>query len=190
MGGALAQPAGQIITAIDVCRGVTRLFAQAGLVAIPEVPLPNGRRADLLAIDAFSSDAIPLHLLTSEAFGIYNRSLKPGGILLVHISNRFFNLEPVLADEARRRGWATAVRLDTPTKAAEADGATGSTWVAFSADPARLAALTGPLVERGSADLPNVWTATEAKPGFRGWTDDYASILPIVEWGGMFPGLD
>lgn len=52
MGGALAQPAGQIITAIDVCRGVTRLFAQAGLVAIPEVPLPNGRRADLLAIDA------------------------------------------------------------------------------------------------------------------------------------------
>lgn len=48
----MAQPASQSITAIDVCRGVTRLFAQAGLVAIPEVPLPNGRRADLLAIDA------------------------------------------------------------------------------------------------------------------------------------------
>jgi hypothetical protein len=47
----LADPASQAITAIDVCRGVTRLLAQAGLVAIPEVPLPNGRRADLLAID-------------------------------------------------------------------------------------------------------------------------------------------
>ena len=70
---------------------------------------------DILAIDAFSSDAIPLHLLTSEAFGVYARAVKPGGILIVHISNRFFNLEPVLADEAARRGWASAVRLDEPT---------------------------------------------------------------------------
>ena len=55
---------------------------------------------DILIIDAFSSDAIPLHLLTSEAIGIYARAMKPGGILLVHISNRFFGLEPVLAAEA------------------------------------------------------------------------------------------
>jgi hypothetical protein len=48
----LGLAAGQAITATDVCRGVTRLFAQAGLVVIPEVPLPNGRRADLLAVDA------------------------------------------------------------------------------------------------------------------------------------------
>ena len=48
----MVDPTSQPITAADVCRGVTRLFAQAGLVAIPEVPLPNGRRADLLAVDA------------------------------------------------------------------------------------------------------------------------------------------
>jgi spermidine synthase len=147
-------------------------------------------RYDVLAVDAFSSDAIPLHLLTSEAFGVYDRAVKPGGILLVHISNRFFDLEPVLADEARRRGWATAVRLDTPTKAAEADGATGSTWVAFSDDPARLAALTGVLVKRDSADLPGVWTMTQAQPDFQGWTDDYASILPVTRWHNLFPFLD
>lgn len=147
-------------------------------------------RYDVLAIDAFSSDAIPLHLLTSEAFGVYARALKPGGVLVVHISNRFFDLEPVLADEARRRGWATAIRLDTPTKAAEKNGATGSTWVAFSADAARLAALTGPLVPRDRASEPDVWTATKGVPGFEGWTDDYASILPVVHWNGLFPGLD
>ncbi|NJS15370.1 MAG: fused MFS/spermidine synthase, partial [Sphingopyxis sp.] len=145
---------------------------------------------EVLVIDAFSSDAIPLHLLTSEAFGVYDHALKPGGILVVHISNRFFDLEPVLADEARRRGWATAIRLDTPVKAAEDKGATPSSWVAFSDDPARLAALTGPLVARGKADAVNVWTATRAVPGFKGWTDDYASILSAVKWDGLVPGLD
>ncbi len=181
----IAKDSGQFLF-VPKCTPDARMLVGDARIELAKQP---AGRYDLLAIDAFSSDAIPLHLLTSEAFGIYNRSLKPGGILLVHISNRFFNLEPVLADEARRRGWATAVRLDTPTKKAEADGATGSTWVAFSSNPSRLAALTGTLVERDKADLPNVWTATEAKPGFRGWTDDYASILPIVEWGGMFPGL-
>src|SRR3546814_1330524 len=66
---------------------------------------PPGR-FDTLVIDAFSSDAIPLHLLTREAVGIYARSLKPDGILLIHISNRFFDLEPVLAAEAKARGWS------------------------------------------------------------------------------------
>jgi len=145
---------------------------------------------DVLVIDAFSSDAIPLHLLTSEAFGVYDRALKPGGILVVHISNRFFNLEPVLADEARRRGWATAIRLDAPTKAAVKLGATSSSWVAFSDDPAQLAALTGALVPRAKAEEPGVWTATKTVPGFKGWTDDYASILPVVVWGGLFPGAN
>lgn len=150
---------------------------------------PAGRY-DILAIDAFSSDAIPLHLLTSEAFGVYARSLKPGGILVVHISNRFFDLEPVLASEAARRGWATAVRLDEPTKAAQDSGATGSTWVAFSEDPARLAALTGPLVPRARSAEPDAWVATRLVPGFTGWTDDFASVLPIVHWDSLLPKLD
>src|SRR3546814_1398052 len=66
---------------------------------------PPGR-FDTLVIDAFSSDAIPLHLPTREAVGIYARVLKPDGILLIHISNRFFDLEPVLAAEAKARGWS------------------------------------------------------------------------------------
>ena len=172
---------------VPACAPDARILVGDARIELAKQP---AARYDVLAIDAFSSDAIPLHLLTSEAFGVYDRALKPGGILLVHISNRFFDLEPVLADEARRRGWASAVRLDEPTKKAESDGATSSVWVAFSNDPARLAALTGALVERGSAEMPGVWTATQAQPGFSGWTDDYASILPVVQWENLFPGLD
>ena len=57
---------------------------------------------DLLALDAFSSDAIPVHLLTKEAFDIYERHLKPGGIIAVHISNHFLDLEPVVLNLAKR----------------------------------------------------------------------------------------
>ena len=68
---------------------------------------PNS--ADVLAIDAFSSDAVPMHLLTAEAFATYRRHIAPNGLLMVHISNRFLDLEPVLAALAAQ-GWASAAR--------------------------------------------------------------------------------
>jgi SAM-dependent methyltransferase len=137
---------------------------------------------DILVIDAFSSDAIPLHLLTREAIGIYARALRPDGILLIHISNRFFNLEPVLAAEAKARGWSAAIRMD-PTGEDEADSAlTGSNWVAFTATPRRMRQLTGGLEPRAAAKWPGVWVPLEARPYFDRWTDDYASTLPILYW--------
>jgi len=57
---------------------------------------------DLLALDAFSSDAIPVHLLTREAFDVYERHLNPGGILAIHISNQYLDLEPVVVNLARQ----------------------------------------------------------------------------------------
>src|SRR3546814_20237583 len=102
---------------------------------------PPGR-FDILVIDAFSSDAIPLHLLTREAVGIYARVLKPDGILLIHISNRFFDLEPVLAAEAKASGWSAAIRLGPgPPRAGRT--LTGSTGAALTGTPPRPAALTG-----------------------------------------------
>ncbi len=143
-------------------------------------------RYDILAIDAFSSDAIPLHLLTAEAFDVYARSLRPGGVLAVHISNRYFDLEPVLAAEAKRRGWRAAIRFFSPDDAAVARGENGSTWVVFSADPARLAAISGPLAPRGTDDRPDGWYPPRAQPGFAGWTDDFSSIQPVVRWDWIF----
>lgn len=122
---------------------------------------------DILVIDAFSSDAIPLHLLTQEAAQGYFRTLADDGVLLVHISNRFIKLEPVLAALAREEGLAAAIRADRP----QAAHLTASDWVALSRDPAKLKALTA-----GGG-----WRALAA-PANDVWRDDYASILPQIMW--------
>lgn len=142
-------------------------------------------RFDILVIDAFSSDAIPLHLLTREAIGIYARALKPDGILLIHISNRFFALEPVLAEEARARGWAAAIRLDPGPPDSGIDDLTGSNWVALAATPDRLQQLTGALRPRREAPLDGAWVPLKSRAGFQRWTDDYASTLPVLMWGSL-----
>ena len=122
---------------------------------------------DMLAVDAFSSDAIPLHLMTAEAQAVYFRSLAPDGVLLIHISNRFIDLEPVLSALAREEGLAAALRADVPKE----DGLTPSNWVALSRDPARIAALT----------QDGKWRPL-GKPADTVWRDDYASILPHLLW--------
>jgi len=144
-------------------------------VALGDARLVLGRTPpgslDLLAIDAFSSDAIPLHLLTDEAFTTYTRTLSRDGVLLVHISNRFIELEPVLAAAARERRLAAMLRDDNPP---EGIYLTGSTWVAMARDRALLERLA-----QARPDAP--WRPLKpAAP--RAWTDDHASILPYIHW--------
>lgn len=147
-------------------------------------------RFDILVIDAFSSDAIPLHLLTKEAIGIYQRALKPDGILLIHISNRFFGLEPVLAEEARARGWSSAIRLDPGPPEYGIDDLTGSNWVALTATAPRMQQLTGGLRPRDAARDDGAWVPLKSRPGFERWTDDYASTLPVLMWGSLIGKRD
>ena len=68
---------------------------------------------DLIVLDAFSSDAVPVHLLTQEAFDLYASKLSPGGAIMVHVSNRYLDLEPVVAASADHLGWTTSVRQAT-----------------------------------------------------------------------------
>lgn len=131
-------------------------------------------RFDILVIDAFSSDAIPLHLMTKEAIDIYTRALAPDGMLLIHISNRFFELQPVLQADAKARGWNIAMRNDDVMD--DWGHLTGSTWLATSASAEKLHQLSG-TVEDGA-----VWQPLEDRAGFQQWTDDYASTLPILLW--------
>jgi SAM-dependent methyltransferase len=130
---------------------------------------------NLIAVDAFSSDSVPMHLLTREALGVYGRALTPDGLLLMHISNRYLNLEPVLAAGARTGGWATAIVRYSPDGKDPFANAAASVWVAMSRDPAMLQRL------KARSGAPDSWKALEARPGFAGWTDDYASILPLIE---------
>jgi hypothetical protein len=125
---------------------------------------------DLLALDAFSSDAIPAHLLTREAFATYGRVLSPRGLLLVHISNRFLDLEPVLAATARADGWHASLLDYDPDGLARAAQATASVWVAMSRDQASVRALA---TTKG-------WRPLRARQGFEPWTDDYSTIVPLL----------
>ena len=129
-------------------------------------------RFDALVIDAFSSDAIPLHLVTDEAFGIYRRTLAEDGLLLVHISNRFIDLTPMMAALAERHGMIAVLRShqDPPF----ADGISPSLWVVMARDPAGLARLLSARPDLSWHRLP--------PPAERVWTDDFASILPFIQW--------
>lgn len=126
---------------------------------------------DLLALDAFSSDAVPMHLMTREAFRRYASVLAPNGLLMVHISNRFLDLEPVVAANAAADGWHAAVLVYVPLGKPR-EGETVSQWIALSHDPATLAALT-----KGNPG----WQPLKQRPGFAPWTDDHSSILPLLK---------
>jgi spermidine synthase len=138
---------------------------------------------DLLALDAFSSDAVPMHLMTAEAFQTYARVLAPNGLLLVHISNRFLALEPVVAAAAERGGWHAALMHYLPDRgfvpkpgSSEAKPGSASDWIALSRDK-------GVFDRLMAKDVG--WQALATKPGFTGWTDDYASIVPVlrpIQW--------
>jgi spermidine synthase len=133
----------------------------------------QGQR-DLLAVDAFSSDSVPMHLLTREAFAVYGRYLKPDGLLMIHISNRYLGLEPVLA-AARLSGWQTMIRYDRPKRDEKNITLTGSAWVALSRNQRTLDALSK-LTPKDS------WEPLAKGREPLVWTDDHASILPIIKW--------
>jgi SAM-dependent methyltransferase len=138
---------------------------------------------DILAVDAFSSDAVPMHLLTREALRVYGQAVQRDGVVLFHISNRYLDLKPVIADLAAREGWTAAMLQYVPDERDEVLNATISVWIALSRNPAtveRLIALSG--------DDAIYWEPVVPQPGFDGWSDDHASILPIINFRSMLPG--
>ena len=126
---------------------------------------------DLLALDAFSSDAVPMHLMTREAFATYDRVLSKNGLLLVHVSNRFLSLEPVVEAAAKAGGWSATGLTYHPSIEEEMQEATTSDWIALSRSPETIAKLKA----RGGE-----WRDLQETPGFTAWTDDYATILPVL----------
>jgi hypothetical protein len=123
---------------------------------------------DVLAIDAFLSDSIPLHLLTREAFSLYWRHLKPDGVLAVHVSNRYIALAPVIAQDAAARGMvARSVDVFNDPD----HGMTRSVWV--------LVTRRKDLFQSGElANLP----IEPVPPDLRPWTDDYSAIWSVLNF--------
>jgi len=125
---------------------------------------------DVLAVDAFSSDSIPVHLITREALGLYLRHMKPGGVIAFHVSNRFLELPPVVGRLAREHG-LQAVLVTDDGKDGD-DDHTKTDWVLI----ARTAAVLAAKEIRSGDPVPPA-----EHPEWRTWTDDYSNLVQILK---------
>ncbi len=127
------------------------------------------QRYDVLVVDAFSGDAIPVHLLTSEAIALYNRHLAPSGIMAFHVSNQFLNLVPVVKQQADYAG----MQCVFITSGDDEDvGEFASDWILVTNNEDFLS----------QKDLSDEEGMIVPRPGLRLWTDDYNSVLPLLRW--------
>jgi len=124
---------------------------------------------DVLVVDAFSGDAIPLHLLTTEALELYKKHLAPGGILAFHISNQHVDLEPEIALLAQAAGMK-AMRVSSLEDIDRGEFA--ATWMLVSSSDSFFS----------TPEVFNVAKQPAQNPKVRVWTDDYSSLLPILHW--------
>jgi hypothetical protein len=147
----------------------------------------------LLVVDAFSSDAIPVHLITWEALQLYLEHMRPDGIILFHISNRYLNLRPVLANFAEKGGLTAYVFSDDDESIV---GKARSSWVAIARYPEHLDKLLNePAWEKmqpalqsatllvGHPSIKASWQAIKPNPKVGVWTDDYSNLLSVFDWG-------
>jgi SAM-dependent methyltransferase len=127
------------------------------------------QRFNVIVIDAFSGDAIPVHLLTREALALYRRHLQPDGILVFHVSNQYVDLEPVVAAAAKDAGLKA---MSVHSHGDEQNGLYFSNWILVTANQDFL-------------NQPQVFNnafPTKLRPDLPLWTDNYSSLLPLLKW--------
>lgn len=152
------------------CQRNAPIIVGDGRLALARVP---DRSFDILVADAFSSDSVPQHLLTQEAFATYRRTLSKDGLLLVHISNRYLDLTQVVA-AAAKDGWTARYRKFSPDATeARLERAYASEFIVLSS-PATIERLE-------KIGAPGSWKYVRRRADFAPWTDDYGSILPVLK---------
>lgn len=134
---------------------------------------PDGHY-DLIVVDCFSSDAIPVHLLTREALALYLQKLAPRGVIAFHISNRYLDLRPVLRSLADDAGLEVCrVREDTVID--DDDRLAGK-------EPSAWAVLARTSGDLGRLKLSGLWVPADRPRNFRVWTDDYSHLWGVFKW--------
>jgi hypothetical protein len=147
---------------IEIAVGDGRLLLQA----------EGERRFDVIVVDAFSGDAIPVHLLTREAVQLYLQRLKPGGVIALHLSNTYLDLRGVAAGIAAELG-LQAAWIGDPGGGAGDPSRSSSDWVLLARERDLFDA---PLLAEAAAPLP-------PSAGLRTWTDDYSHIVGVMKIG-------
>jgi spermidine synthase len=158
--------AGEYFTYMRSCGDGCRVVLGDARLSLARAPLHG---YGVIVLDAFSSDAIPIHLMTAEALGLYLSRLAPGGALAFHISNRHLNLAPVLARTALSHGLAVRLQRHNTDQRVTPE-LFSSTWMVM----ARNAADLGPL----AADAR--WSTPAIPPSTPLWTDDFSNIVSVL----------
>ncbi len=136
-----------------------------------ELAAGHSQDFDVIAVDAFSSDSIPMHLLTAECADIYRQRLAPGGLLLLHISNLVLNLEPVARGLAAHLGWTPVVLVSAEDPQI---GESSATWILLTANP--------DFLHRSGVEQGGVkWVRVRGGPSVITWTDDFASLWQVLK---------
>jgi hypothetical protein len=155
----------RFFTFLSTCGPECRVEIGDGRLTLDAAPEVH----DVLVLDAFSSDAIPVHLLTREALAIYLRHLAPSGVLAFHISNRHFDLQPVIGRLAADAGLVAAARLD--------DAPPGNS----NYSPSRWMAVARSVEGLGRLTADPKWASVTADRG-RVWTDDFSNVWSVLRW--------
>ena len=164
-------------TVVSIARDPASFTFLADSAATIDVDVEDGRLGleqtpsdsfDLLVLDAFSSDAVPVHLLTVESMASSMRTVAPGGVVAVHISNRFLDLEPIVAAAAHANGFVSIIGSDLPPPELT-ELADPSQWVIVGRSFAELAGLV-------EGDR---WRTAHAD-GLRPWTDRYSDLIGAI----------
>jgi hypothetical protein len=149
-----------------------------GRLALAQAP---DRHYDMLVLDAFSSDAIPTHLLTLEALSLYRSKLSERGVLILHLSNRYLDLEPVVGGLIRRTSAAGLIRANTDRTPQLESSGDPSIWAAIASDSSHLGALR---------NTPG-WRPMRVRESVGVWTDDFSNIFRVFIWSvPRLPGVE
>jgi hypothetical protein len=149
--------------------GVTQIILGDGRLSLKASP---DHSYDLIVVDAFSSDSIPMHLLTREALALYLSKLKPRGVVLFNISNEYLELAPVLTTLVKSVGAAARHQIFQPSPAEVAQGATASEWMVIAASDSDL----------GFLRPEKRWQAVNVAADPAPWTDDFSNIIGAMRW--------
>jgi hypothetical protein len=124
---------------------------------------------NVIVVDAFSGDAIPVHLLTREALALYRKHLQPGGVIVFHVSNQYINLEPVVAAIAQDAGMKAE---SVHSRGDEQNGYYYADWILVTANETLLS----------QPEIVNNGFPTPLQADVRLWTDNYSSVFPLLKW--------
>jgi hypothetical protein len=148
---------------LDVVHGDARLSLREA----------HDRAFRLIVLDAFSSDSLPVHLVTREAIRLYRSKLAEGGVLAFNLSNRYLDLDPLMGRQAEDAGLVARICYDTSvSKDEERAGKKPSIWAVMAASEGDL----------GTLASDRRWQRPRSRPHSRAWTDDYSDLASYLRW--------